>query len=106
VFWLTANSEASARTDGNRSPGCSTPLAHWALICAAICRMMGIPDDVSTRIRTIQASTDYTTITVFTELSRVAASKTAFQAERVAMHSVLELSTTRPLPSRLRGGSQ
>ena len=32
--------------------GLARPLAHCARIWAAICRVMGIPEDVSTRIRT------------------------------------------------------
>ena len=59
-----------ARTEGSRSPGFSAPLAHWARIWAAICRVMGIPEDVSTRMRTGRASSDYTSITVITWVSR------------------------------------
>ena len=55
---------------GQPIAGPSARLAHCARIWAAICRVMGIPDDVSTRIRTDRPSSDYTSITVITGVSR------------------------------------
>ena len=67
MFWLTASSRASSRTEGSRSPGRTLPEAQCDAIWSAICREMGTAEPFSMRrnmAKTAGNASDYRSVTV------------------------------------------